>query len=257
MSRIHTQMSVPGVSKCHRVQTFLVIGVTITLVTSCWMRVLSLPQLFRKQPTTRRYYPGLIITPLLQGRPGIWLPLRHCLYLPNFLDYELTADRQATLSQAAPSMAAQAAPSMAVLPCCWRCFSYRGSGAVSWCRGEAVASHHFGERYGVRRAASCGLDHGGHLAEVVRAEDAGADDRKHLRVDLLMVVEAVHDSPRNAEHLARADLGLCFIDPPGQHALKPVDRLLVTVMAVRDGHSGSGWDVELEECNGTSRGLAL
>src|SRR5829696_7723211 len=181
MSRIHTQMSVPGVSKCHRVQTFLVIGVTITLVTSCWMRVLSLPQLFRKQPTTRRYYPGLIITPLLQGRPGIWLPLRHCLYLPNFLDYELTADRQATLSQAAPSMAAQAAPSMAVLPCCWRCFSYRGSGAVSWCRGEAVASHHFGERYGVRRAASCGLDHGGHLAEVVRAEDAGADDREHLR----------------------------------------------------------------------------
>src|SRR5215208_7577106 len=32
MSRIHTQMSVPGVTKCHRVQTFLVIGVTITLV---------------------------------------------------------------------------------------------------------------------------------------------------------------------------------------------------------------------------------
>src|SRR5919112_1574791 len=109
---------------------------------------------------------------------------------------------------------------MAVLLCCWRCFSYRGSGAVSWCRGEAVASHHFGERYRVRRAASCGLDDGGHLAEVLRAEDAGADDRQHLRVDLLMVVEAVHDSPRNAEHLARPDFGLFSIGRPGQHALK-------------------------------------
>src|SRR5829696_3237054 len=171
MSRIHTQMSVPGVTKCHRVQTFLIIGVTITLVSSCWTRAFPAPAVPSSQQLVA-ISPGLI-SPLLQGRPGIWLPLRHCLYLPNFLDYELTADRQATLSQAAPSMA--------VLPCCWRCPSYRGSGAVSWCRDEAVASHHFGERYGVRRAASCGLDHGGHLAEVVRAEDAGADDREHLR----------------------------------------------------------------------------
>src|SRR5918994_2949777 len=124
---------------------------------------------------------------------------------------------------------------------------------MSWRRGETMASHHFGECYGVRRAASCGLDNGGHLAEVVRAEDAGADDREHLRVDLMVVVEAVDDSARDAQHLARADVGLFSIDRPGQHALKPVDRLLVTVMAVRDGNSGCGWDVELEDCDGTSR----
>src|SRR5919107_6209379 len=124
---------------------------------------------------------------------------------------------------------------------------------MSWYRGEAMASHHFGERYRVRRAACCGLDDGGHLAEVLRAEDAGADDRQHLRVSLLMVVKAVHDSPRNAEHLARPDFGLFSIGRPGQHALKPVDRLLVTVMAVRDRHPGSGRDVELKDCDGTSR----
>jgi hypothetical protein len=28
-------------------------------------------------------------------------------------------------------------------------------------------------------------------------------------------------------------------------------------MAVRDGHSGCGWDVELEDCHRTSRRLAL
>src|SRR5215208_509566 len=145
---------------------------------------------------------------------------------------------------------------MAVL-CCWRYFSYRGSGAVSWCRGEAVASHHFGERYRVRRAACCGLDHGGHLAEVVRAEDARADNREHLRVDVMIVVEAVDGSPRDAQHFARANLGLFSIDRPGQHTLKPVDRLLVSVMTVRDGHSGLGRDVELEKCDGTSRRLAL
>src|SRR5215204_7540349 len=117
---------------------------------------------------------------------------------------------------------------MAVL-CCLRYFSYRGSGAVSWRRAEAVASHHFGERYGVRRAASCGLDDGGHLAEVVRAEDAGADDREHRRVDLMIVVEAVDDSARDAQHLARTDVGLFSVDRPGQYTLKPVDCLLVTV----------------------------
>src|SRR5215208_2380368 len=127
----------------------------------------------------------------------------------------------------------------------------------SWCRGKAVASHHFSERCGVGRAASCGLNDGDHLAEVARAEDAGADDREHLRVDSMIVVEAVDDSARDAQHFARADVGLSSVERPGQHALKPVDRLLVTVMAVCGRHSGSGWDVELEDCDGTSRRLAL
>src|SRR5215208_5741120 len=169
---------------------------------------------------------------------------------PGLLDHvSLTADRQAILSRATTS-------SMAVL-CSWRPFSSRGSGAASWCWGEAVASHHFGERRRVGRAVSCGLDNGSHLAEVVKAEDARSDDGEHLRVDLMVVVEAVDDSARNAQHLARTDLGLLSVDRPGQYALKTVDRLLVTVMAVRNGHSGLGWDVEFEDCDRTSRRLAL
>src|SRR5215216_7106417 len=42
MWQTNMQMSVPGVTKCPRVQIFLVIGVTITYVTSCWMRAFSL-----------------------------------------------------------------------------------------------------------------------------------------------------------------------------------------------------------------------
>ena len=49
----------------------------------------------------------------------------------------------------------------------------------------------------------------------------------------MVVVEAVYDSPRDAQHLARTDLGLFSVDRPSQHALKPVDRLLVTVVAVK------------------------
>jgi hypothetical protein len=86
-----------------------------------------------------------------------------------------------------------------------------------------VASHHFGERYGVRRAASCGLDDGGHLAEVLRAKDAGADDREHRRADLMIIVKAVDDPPRDTQHLSRADLGPFSIDRPGQDTLKLVD----------------------------------
>src|SRR5215207_6026110 len=127
------------------------------------------------------------------------------------------------------------------------------SAGVTSRAGDPVRRH----GAGVGRAASCGLDDGGHLAEVVRSEDAGADDRQHRRVDAMIVVEAVDDSARDAQHLARTDLGLFSVERPGQHARKPVDRLLVTVMAVRDGHSGSGWDVELEDCDRTSRRLAF
>src|SRR5215204_383819 len=133
----------------------------------------------------------------------------------------------------------------------------RAWGLLLWCRGEAVASHHFPERCGVGRAASCGLDDSGHLAEVLRAEDAGADDREHLGVNLMIVVEAVDDSARDAQHLTRADIGLFPVERPAQHALKPVDRLHVTVMAVGGRHSGCGWYVELEDCHRTSRVLAL
>src|SRR5215211_6295195 len=74
----------------------------------------------------------------------------------------------------------------------------RAWGCLLWCRGQAVASHHFPERCGVGRAASCGVDDSGHLAEVVRAEDARGDDREHRRVDLMIVVEAVDDPARDA-----------------------------------------------------------
>src|SRR5215208_5762597 len=73
----------------------------------------------------------------------------------------------------------------------------------------------------------------------------------------MVVVEAVDDSPRDAQHIARADVGLCSVERPGQHTLKPVDRLLITVMAVGGRHSGCGWDVELEDCHRTSRLLAF
>jgi hypothetical protein len=73
----------------------------------------------------------------------------------------------------------------------------------------------------------------------------------------MIVVEAVDHSARNAQYLARTNVGLSTVEGQGQHALKSVDRLLITVMAVRSRHSGSGWDVDLEDCDGTSRRLAL
>src|SRR5215212_8975190 len=67
----------PEVSKCHRVQTFLVIGVIITLVTSCWTSAFRAPA--PAVPSSQQLdaiSPALLFTPLLQGRPGFWLPLR-------------------------------------------------------------------------------------------------------------------------------------------------------------------------------------
>ena len=78
MSRIHTQMSVPGVTKCPRVQTFLVIGVTITLVTSCWMRAFLrafslFPICFSQQLDTIN--PALLLPPSYkEGRASCGYP---------------------------------------------------------------------------------------------------------------------------------------------------------------------------------------
>src|SRR5215203_343796 len=126
-----------------------------------------------------------------------------------------------------------------------------------WCRAEPVASHHFADRCGVWRTAGCCLEDVGHIAEVPRAEDAGGDDREHLRVGLMIVVETVDDPATDAQHLARAYVGLLAVERPAQNSLEPVDRLLITVMAVCARHPGSGCDVELEDCDRTSRRLAL
>jgi hypothetical protein len=84
-----------------------------------------------------------------------------------------------------------------------------------------VASHHFGDRCGVWRTAGCRPDDLGYLAEVLGAEDAWAYDSKHLRVSLVIVVEAVDDSPTDAQHISRAYVGLCSVERPAQHPPSP------------------------------------
>src|SRR5215217_8224510 len=64
MSQLNKRMSVPGGTKYHRVQTFLVIDVTIALVTSCWTR--AFPSLAPAVPHGQELaaiFPGLITPP--------------------------------------------------------------------------------------------------------------------------------------------------------------------------------------------------
>src|SRR5215208_3913896 len=83
MSRIHTQMSVLWDTKCHRVQTLFVIGVTITLVTSCWMRVFSLfPICFSQQ--LGAINPALLLPPSYkEGRAFGYPPKKLPLFTEN------------------------------------------------------------------------------------------------------------------------------------------------------------------------------
>ena len=89
-----------------------------------------------------------------------------------------------------------------------------------------MASHHFADRCGVGGAALRGPQHGSHITQVPRAEDAGGDDRERLRVELMIVVEAVDEPATDAQHLARADVGLLSVERPAQNSLQPVERLL-------------------------------
>ena len=106
-------------------------------------------------------------------------------------------------------------------------------------------------------AAGRGVDDRGEVAEVVGAEDAWSDDRERRGVDIVRVVEVVDGAARDAEHLAGADVDRHTADRPGQDSLQSVDRLLVTVVAVGDGDLRAGGNVELEDCDGAARLLAL
>src|SRR5436190_3659740 len=94
------------------------------------------------------------------------------------------------------------------------------SDTASRCRREAVTSHHVGQSGGIGWAADRGLDDGGDFAEVGRAEDARCDDREHLRVDAVRVVEAVNRPATYTQHLTCADIHLPSVHRPRQHALE-------------------------------------
>ena len=54
-----------------------------------------------------------------------------------------------------------------------------------------MPAHDLAQSGEIGRAAGCGVEDGGDLAEVVGAEDAGCHDRERLRVDVARVVELV------------------------------------------------------------------
>jgi hypothetical protein len=124
-----------------------------------------------------------------------------------------------------------------------------------------MPAHDFGEGFGVGWGwgdrGGCGFGDGGDFAEVVRGEDAGADDGERPGCCGVEVVEAVDRSARDAERVAGADLDFASIEREGDDAFDAVDGLLVGVVAVGDGHFGSGGDVELEDGDGASGVLAF
>jgi hypothetical protein len=88
------------------------------------------------------------------------------------------------------------------------------------CRGEAMPPHDFGECRGVGwgwgYSCGCGFGDGGDFAEVVRAEDAGGDDRERSGGGSVKIVEAVDRSPRDAERVAGANFDFASFEREGE-----------------------------------------
>jgi hypothetical protein len=84
-----------------------------------------------------------------------------------------------------------------------------------------VAAHDLADRCEIGRAAGCGLEDGRDLAEEVGAEDTGGDDRERLGVDIAGVVEVVDGAAGDKKRFARADVGRCALDRPGEDAFEP------------------------------------
>src|SRR5215217_5285600 len=77
-------MSVPGVTKCPRVQTFLVIGVAITLVTSYWRRLVLFPSCSVSSQQLGAINPALLLPPsYMEGRACGHSPKKLPLFTEN------------------------------------------------------------------------------------------------------------------------------------------------------------------------------
>src|SRR4249919_1440683 len=131
------------------------------------------------------------------------------------------------------------------------------SASRSGCSGEAVATHHCCDRCDVGRPAPGSVEDSCNLAEEVRAENAGGNDRQRLGVHIAGVVEVVDSAAWDQKRLAGANLGRRSLDRPGQHPVEAVDRLLVAFVAVRDRHPRAGRHIRLEDRDRSSRLLAL
>jgi len=101
------------------------------------------------------------------------------------------------------------------------------------------------------------LEDTGDLAEVIRAKQAGSDDRERSRRSGVEVFEAVDDSARDEDGVAGAALHRLAIDGISQDALETVGSLIVGIMAVGRRNFGSGSDFQLEHGDGASGGLRV
>src|SRR2546426_1846408 len=127
-------------------------------------------------------------------------------------------------------------------------------GALSRCRGEAMAAHDLGHLDSIRWPTGRRLRHLGNLAEILRTDRGGGDGAKCLHVLAAVVVEPVNGAARNAEGLPRPDVDRSAVDGPGQHALDAVDRFFVVIVAVRRSRQTlRAWDRELEEGDAATR----
>ena len=113
-------------------------------------------------------------------------------------------------------------------------------------RGQAVAAHHPGDCGDVGRAAGSRIDESRQLPEIIGAQHAWGDHRQHRGFGAARVVEPVNGAAWNGQHLTGSDAVHPPLDRPGQHAPEPVDRLLVSVVAVGNGHAGVGGHVKFE-----------
>jgi hypothetical protein len=120
-----------------------------------------------------------------------------------------------------------------------------------------VSAHHRGELGEIWRTAGCGIHNRGGFPEVVRAEDAGGDNRKRGGVHFTVVVEAMHGSAGDVDNLSGADGDRFALDRPGEHPFEAVDGLLIAVVAVGGRKPRPGRNVELENGDRASRGLSL
>src|SRR5262249_25918814 len=102
-------------------------------------------------------------------------------------------------------------------------------------RREAVTAHDLGELRAIRRPVRR-LHHRSDFLEVQRTDRRRRDDTQRFGVLVAVVVEAVHGAARDAQGLSGSDIERLAVDGPRDHALEPVDRLCVVVVAVRGGH---------------------
>jgi hypothetical protein len=120
-----------------------------------------------------------------------------------------------------------------------------------------VAPHYLSHQSRIRWSPGCSRSDCSHLAEELRTKNARRDHCQHRDIGFVPIVEAMNYSAWYAKRVTGTNIMRSARNCESQHALEPIDCLLIAIVAMRNRNLRSRRHVEFKHRRRASRLAAL